>query len=142
MNNCHCKDWGVLFLRLSFGPMMLLAHGIPKIQNYEKYSQGFPDPLGFGHEFSLILGIFTEVILSIFLTLGLFTRFSALGLIITMLVIIFGVHLNDPWHKIEFALLYLLPYLSIFISGAGKFSIDQKIFNKTSCSIIEKLVKP
>lgn len=136
------KHLSILMMRVSIGCLMLFAHGLPKIQNYAGYSQGFPDPIGLGVELSLIMAIFTEVVLSIFLILGLFTRFSTLGLAITMIVAIVGVHLNDPWNKIEFALLYLLPYIAIFISGAGRYSLDSKLYRKLNSAVLEKLVKP
>lgn len=136
------KHLSILLLRLSIGCMMLFAHGIPKIQNYASYSQGFPDPIGLGVELSLIIAIFTEVVLSIFLIMGLFTRFSTLGLALTMLVAIFGVHLSDPWNKIEFALLYLVPYVAIFVSGAGRYSMDSILYRKLNSAVLEKLVKP
>ena len=136
------KHLALLILRVSIGCLMLFGHGLPKIQNYAAYSQGFPDPIGLGVEFSLIMAIFTEVVLSAFLVVGLLTRFSTLGLAFTMLVAIFAVHLNDPWNKIEFAVLYLVPYVVLFVSGAGRYSLDAKLYRKLNSAVLEKLVKP
>ena len=64
---------------------------------------------------------------SIFLILGLWTRLALMPLIITMLVAVFIVHGADPFAKKELGLMYLIGYISIFIAGAGKYSIDRKI---------------
>lgn len=129
---------GLLFLRLSISGLMFFSHAIPKIQNYGKISQGFPDPLGIGNEFSLILAIIGEGLLSIMLALGFMTRFASFGLIITMLVIIFGVHYGDAWNKIEFPLLFLIPYIALAITGAGEFSVDKTLCKKAKCGFLGK----
>jgi putative oxidoreductase len=34
------------------------------------------------------------------------------------------VHWDDPFQKKEFALLFLIPFLTLIMTGAGKYSID------------------
>ena len=60
--------------------------------------------------------------------LGLVTRFSALPLIILMLVAVTVIHADDPWGKKEFALLYLIPFVTVFLAGPGKYSLDKILF--------------
>jgi putative oxidoreductase len=38
------------------------------------------------------------------------------------------IHGSDPLGDKEHALLYLYTYLAIFLTGAGKYSIDAKVF--------------
>lgn len=103
----------------------MLTHGYPKLlMLLDGRAESFPDPLGVGSLTSLILAILTEVVASVFLILGLFTRFSALALFITMAVAVFVVHTGDPFGTLEKALLYLFIYLNIIVFGSGKFSID------------------
>lgn len=120
-------DLGLLFLRVSVGATMLFAHGIPKLLKFSELSQGFPDPLGIGHTGSLVLVLFAEVVCAFFITLGLFTRFVALPLLITMLVAAFIIHSQDPFSKQEFALLYAYPCLALIFTGAGRFSLERLI---------------
>jgi putative oxidoreductase len=87
----------------------------------------FPDPIGLGSQISLSLTIFAEVFCSIAIILGLATRLVAIPLIITMSVAVFIIHADDPWQKKEFALLYLVPYLTLVFTGAGRFSLDAVI---------------
>lgn len=119
------KDLGLLLLRLSFGLTMLIAHGIPKIGRYP--GDMFPDPLGFGSNVSWALAVFAEVICAALLALGLWTRFSLMPLIVTMVVAVFIVHGADPFQKKELGLMYLFAYISLFFTGPGKHSVDYKI---------------
>lgn len=77
-----------------------------------------------GATFSLILAVFAEVVCSILIGLGLLTRLASIPLIITMLVASFMIHATDPFAKKEFALLYLLVYLVVFVIGSRKYSLD------------------
>ena len=89
------ENLGTLLLRLSFGGVMLLAHGLGKASSYP--NPNFPDPIGLGADISLILAIFSEVICSFLLVLGLWTRLAAIPLIVTMLTAVFVVHSGDPF---------------------------------------------
>jgi putative oxidoreductase len=84
----------------------------------------FADPIGVGPKLSLILTVFAEVLCSILIFIGLATRLAAVPLIINMLVAVFIVHGKDIIGKKELPLLYLLIYITIAFSGAGKFSLD------------------
>ncbi len=117
-----------LILRLSFGGLML-THGYQKLLNYSNLSEKFMDFMGLGSEISLILTIGAELGCAILLLLGLFTRFAAVPLIITMLVATFLAHGSDPLADKEMALLYLSGYFSILLLGAGTFSLDHLIFS-------------
>ena len=116
---------GPLILRLSLGPIMLISHGLPKLTNYSSLKSSFPDPLGVTSQLSLALVIFSEVICSILLILGIKTRLFTIPLIITMAVAAFIIHAGDPWQKQEFPIIYLAGYISLLFTGGGKFSIKE-----------------
>lgn len=120
----------LLILRVVIGAFML-THGWGKMETlFSGEPIQFPDPIGFGANFSLALAVFAEVLCSILLILGLGTRLAATPLLITMLVAAFIVHANDGFAKQEFALLYAVIYLTIAITGAGKYSLDYLISKK------------
>jgi putative oxidoreductase len=118
-------DIGLLILRVFPALMMLLSHGLPKIENFSTLKDSFPDPLGLGSSLSLGLTIFAEVVCAALLVLGVFTRFMAVPLLVTMIVAAFIVHSADPWSKKEFALLFAIPCLSLIFTGPGRFSLDR-----------------
>ena len=119
-------NFGLLLLRLGFSGMML-THGIPKLLKLFQGDMGFPDPLGIGSGFSLVLTVIGEAICPILIILGLKTKWVAIPPIITMLVAAFVVHGSDPLGKKELALLYAFGFIAIALLGAGKYTI-KKIF--------------
>ncbi len=121
------QDLGLLLVRLLAGGMML-THGIPKISRF--FGEGpvkFADPFGLGPEISLGLAIFAEVGCSFLVMIGFKTRWATIPLMITMLVAIFYAHAADPFSKKELPLLFFTLFLSILISGGGRYSVDRGI---------------
>ena len=121
-------DLALLLLRLWLGLSMLLLHGWGKAMGGEKMMRGFPDPLGVGNEVSWGLAVFGEVVCSVLLVLGLFTRFAALSGMITMSVAFFMVHkmVLKGANSGEMAFIYLAGFLTIFLAGPGRFAVDGK----------------
>ncbi|RYM31295.1 DoxX family protein [Brumimicrobium glaciale] len=127
-DNALLKDIGLLVLRVFLGLAMLFGHGLSK---WTKLIEGgeiqFADPFGIGELSSMILAVFAEVFCSALLVFGLLTRLSLIPLIITMAVAVFYVHFSEGFAGFEKALLYLMGYLTLMISGPGKFAIDSLI---------------
>ena len=105
---------------------VLLTHGIPKIQILFADTISFPDPLGIGALFSLILVLLAEVVASVLIIIGYRTKIAALFPIIMMTVALLMVHFNDPFNRKEKAVFYLLAFVVIFLAGPGKYSIDKR----------------
>jgi len=120
-------DFSCLLIRLFFGIAMALQHGLGKVPPSEKFvggieAMGLPFPFVMGWAAGL-----SELVGGILLALGLLTRPSAFLLSITMLVAAFISHAGDPFAGKEKALMYLVVFVAIFISGGGRFSIDRVI---------------
>jgi putative oxidoreductase len=115
---------GLLILRVAVGSMIIMGHGWGKLIHFAEKASVFPDPLGLGSTISLSLAIFAEVFCSIAIILGFATRLAVIPLIIMMSVATFIFHADDPWQKKEFALLYLVPFLTLLFTGAGRYSLD------------------
>lgn len=122
----HSKlvDFIILIIRVFVG-LSMLTHGIPKLEILVTNNQiQFMNFLGMGSIFSMVLAVFAEVVCSVLLILGLFTRVACVPLMITMLVACFVVHGSDPYQDQELGALYFFVYLVILILGSGRFSID------------------
>lgn len=117
-------DIGLLLLRLSLGFGMIYGHGWNKFINYGQMADGFADPIGLGPQLSLTLVVFAEFFCSILVFFGLATRLALIPLIINMAVAFFIVHAADDFGTKEKAWLYLWPYVALFFTGPGRFSID------------------
>lgn len=140
----HCgtreaaNSLALLLLRVGAGAMMMLGHGISKIENFsvlkDKWHvvQLWPFSL-MDNPVSLVATIVAEVLASALLMLGLMTRPAALLIAFTMAVAAFEVHAKAPWiakdgPSKEMALLYLLPAVTVLVAGAGKYSLDALIY--------------
>jgi putative oxidoreductase len=120
-------DWGILILRVGIA-LLMITHGYAKLGKFLSGDRSFADPIGIGEELSLIMAIGAEFFGSILMILGLATRAVLIPLIFTVSVILFVVHGNDPFENKEHALLFLIPYVTLFFTGPGKYSLDKKLF--------------
>lgn len=114
----------LLVLRVAAGSMMLLGHGWTKLTHFTEVLSTFPDPLGIGPGFSLVLAVLAEVFCAAAVIAGLFTRVAAAPIVVTMGVAGFLVHAADPWPAQELALLYGVAFLTLLVAGGGDFSLD------------------
>lgn len=122
-------DVAVLILRVALS-ILMLTHGYPKLLKALSGSFSFGDPIGIGQELSLILTIFAEFVCSLLLIVGLFSRPALFFLAFTMFVAAFIVHIDDGIGKMEKALLYFFAYVSLFIIGPGRLSLDAVLVKK------------
>ena len=130
-------SYGVLFLRLSIGWMMLYGHGWGKIGKFDQLKAGWTVPGIFplslmSEPVSLMATIAAEVGAAVLLMLGLMTRPAAFVLGFAMVVAAFQVHAHDPYFALsgpskELALLYLVPCVMLIITGGGQWSLDSQI---------------
>lgn len=121
-------DIALLLLRLTFGGLMLVNHGWGKLMKFfAEEPLKFADPLGVGVTASLGLTTFAEVLCAALVAIGLFTRWAVIPLIITMLVAAFIVHSDDPFKRIESALMFLMAYTAIGLAGPGWYSVDAQL---------------
>lgn len=122
----------LLILRVSIA-LFMLFHGYQKLQMLTGGGPiQFGDPIGVGEPASLVLAVFAEFVCSILVLIGLGTRLAVIPLIVTMLVAVFIIHGPDGFEKKEMALHYLVVYAFLFVSGSGKYSVDQIISNNLS----------
>lgn len=129
-------DLAALVLRVGFGAYMLLGHGLSKFQMLIGGEEiRFQSVLGLPAGISLGLAVLAEFIACILIIVGYKTRLGALLMIVTMAVAGFLIHGGDPLFmkdsdgggSKEPALLYLIAFLSIYLLGSGKYSVDRKI---------------
>lgn len=128
------NDFILLAVRLFVG-FGMISHGFPKLM---KFSSGEPiefyNFLGLGAEFSLGFCIFIEVVCSIFVILGLFSRVALSFLLALTAFIALIVHGADPFSKQEMSLLYLCIYSILMAFGPGIYSVDGLISQKRANS--------
>ena len=121
------NDSAIFFMRIFAGVLMLI-HGIGKINNYEMLFTTFPDPRGIGSEASLVLIIGAETICSLLLIVGLFVRPAALILAVGMFVASFLAVPGEPFAAHELSFVYMGIYVMLVISGGMRYSLDRVFF--------------
>lgn len=122
---------GLLLLRVFSGYLIVVNHGFRKItggpERWEKLGNAMEI---FGIDFSPtfwgFMASFAESFCGLFLILGFFTIPGAFLLSITMFVAACG-HIVDGENP-EKAFVFGAVFLVLFITGAGKYSLDRKLF--------------
>jgi len=127
-------DLALLVLRLWIGLSMLFLHGLAKLTHFSEKAAQFPDPIGGGSKLSLALAVFVEVFCSALLVLGLFTRFAALFGVVMLSVAFVVVHnaAVSGAKSGELALIYLAAYVFLFLTGPGRWALDQRLAGKST----------
>lgn len=132
------NDISIFILRIIPGVTMAIMHGWGKMVGIVNFLSGkewkfvntvanigFPLP-GF---FAILAGL-TEFLASILLILGLFTRVNAGLLSFVMLVAIYyNIRTGNPY---ELPLLYMVIFISLILTGGGKYSLDNYVYRKAS----------
>lgn len=113
----------LLGARIVFGSLFMV-HGLEKLFLFQQLADVFPDPLGIGHEASLVMAIFAELFCSVAFIFGFLYRLAMLPMIFTMAIALFVIHANDTFAAKELALVYMLVFIFLYITGPGKYALD------------------
>ena len=118
----------ILVVRVVFG-ILFFTHGLDKMMNFNQLLNGYPSVLGFGSYMTLMVTIFCEFCCSLFLIAGLLVRLMTVPMIIAMGVAFFDIH-DAILPEGELALIYLIVFIILFLTGPGSFSVDYLIDRK------------
>jgi len=119
----------LLVLRIWFAVPLLTLHGWSKLTGFAERSQRFADPFGIGSPTSLALVVFAEVLCSVLLVLGLFTRVAALACGIAMATAFFyahGARFSGQGNG-ELPFMFLGAFVALLLAGGGRFSLDARM---------------
>ena len=118
----------ILVVRVVFG-VLFFTHGLDKMMNFSELVNVYPSVLGFGSYMTLMVTIFCEFCCSLFLIAGLLVRLMTVPMIIAMGVAFFDIH-DAILPEGELALIYLIMFLILFVTGPGRYSLDYLIDTK------------
>ncbi len=117
-------DLGLLVLRLAAGLSLFAGHGLGKVRRLLADDTEWGDPIGIGPLPSLVLVAFAESVCALAVAAGFKTRWAAVPPVIAMLVAVLIAHAGDPFEVREKALLYGAAFLTLFLTGGGRYTLD------------------
>jgi putative oxidoreductase len=122
------QDIALLVLRVAIALPLLLKHGLEKVFTFSAMSVHFADPLHIGMVPSLVFAMVSDAICTTLVIVGFATRWAALITFINVFVAWTFVHqfafFGHGADHGELIVLYLGGMITIFLSGAGRYSID------------------
>ena len=121
--NSYYNDIALLIFRIVIG-LSLMTHGYWKLIRLMDGNICGRTHLFFNEEISLALVTFAEFFCPLFVAVGFWTRLFTIPIIYTFIIIVFDVHIDDPFSKMEKGILFLSSYHLIFGLGPGKLSVD------------------
>lgn len=120
-------DFGLLLIRVVFALLLFYGHGLEKLGVvFGGHDIQFGDPIGLGMTTSFYLAAFAEGICTLFLILGLFSRYATIILTINFLVILYY-HISlagDHFAILESRFMYAAVFAGLIFTGPGGFSLD------------------
>jgi len=129
------RDLGLLIARLGFSGILIWRHGIGKVPGLLAHPVEFLDPLGLGPAVSLALATLAECVCASALALGILSRLACLPLVINFAVIVFVLHKAQvPGDRGELALLFLIAFTALLLTGPGRYSLDERFRGKRTSS--------
>jgi putative oxidoreductase len=120
----------LLVLRVVVGVNMAWLHGWDKLQHFSARAGSFPDPLGIGHKYSLVLALSGEFFGAILLATGLLGRVGAFLVAVTSGLTLFWIQYGTPWKAREVWELYFAASVTVLLLGCGRYSLDTVVWKK------------
>ena len=125
----NAKDLGLLILRVGIG-LIFVYHGYPKLAGgQEKWlwlgNQMMHVGITFAPTFWGLMAAIAECVGGVLLILGLATRLAAF-LMADVMIVALLMHWNvgDPFSVYSHPLSLLVVFVSLLVSGAGRYSLD------------------
>jgi len=146
------SDWLWPLLLRAILAYEFFSPGMGKIKGsnwFSSINDKFPFPFNqFSADFNWVVAGYGEVIFSVLLLVGLFTRFAAVSLLVITGVAVAAVHWPESWDSLaqlwegygtkssdagnfKFPLLYALMFIPLIFQGGGKLSLDALLVKLT-----------
>ncbi|MGE5497792.1 MAG: DoxX family protein [Syntrophothermus sp.] len=142
--NTDENSYSLLFLRI-VAAIAIFPHGAQKLLGWfggaglQATLNTFSSYLGIP-SYLAVLAVFAESVGAILLVLGLFSRVSAFGLAVTMVVAVFSAHIHNGFFMnwsgtakgegFEYHILYFAIVMVIAAKGAGALALDSLLSRK------------
>lgn len=120
----------LLVLRAVVGVNMAWLHGWDKLHHFSAKANSFPDALGLGHKYSLVLAVAGEFFGAILMATGLLGRVGAFLVAVVSGLTLFWLMHGTPWREREAMELYFAASTTILLLGCGRYSLDTVVWKR------------
>ena len=120
----------LLVFRVLVSLEMIYAHGLKKLGIGVAEAEQIPNPLHLPETFNNLFALSANLVFPIFVMAGLFTRLVVLPILAVTLTGYFVLHFHDAPLVKDGPFMYSVSFLLLFFLGAGKYSLDHRIFKK------------
>ena len=104
-----------------------MYQGWDKVIHFQEKQSYWPDPFHIGGTASLSLTIFAELVCPAFIIVGFLTRVALIPAMVNMVMAILIGHVGQPFLAREHAFSFLVPFIVLFLTGPGRYSVDQAL---------------
>ena len=126
----HNDNAGKLVLRLTLG-ILVLFHGVAKIIHPDSLGFIKSGVVGWGLPEIVAYGVYIgEVLAPLLLTLGVYTRWAGLIVVVNMVFAIGLAHMNHLFaltdhggYRLELQMFYLFGALAVMFLGSGRYAV-------------------
>ncbi len=125
-------DTTILLFRIIVSLQLMIVHGLKKIGIGTGVAETVPNPFHFPGWFNDSFATAANLIFPLFIIAGFYTRLATIPVLAVTLSGYFIVHWNDPLLTSDVPFMYSLSFLLIAFSGAGKYSLDNLLRNKSA----------
>ena len=122
-------DRAILFLRLFVGVLIAL-HIIDKLQTYNFVLTGYPALLFESSWATFVIFTFLEAAFAVMIIVGYGTRFASFIMALGMFVEIFIIFPSLGWLGVERQILYIGIYITLVMSGSGRYGLENHLDRK------------
>jgi putative oxidoreductase len=117
----NSTDIGLLFLRVCASVLVLIVHGLPKVEHFRRETALIEDPFHFGKKLTIAFAIVAEVICPVLMIAGVATRLCALPIMVVSAIALLRVHPEWTIDQAQFAWMLLILFGTIAIAGPGRY---------------------
>lgn len=120
----HQVSFGLLFLRVIGGALLISGRVSTWSALLDVHRLSTSAPFGIAGEFNWFLTLFSELLCTVLVMLGVFTKFTAVPPLVVMLVNALALPGGTAWSVREVYILYALPFFVLSFTGPGEYSVD------------------
>ncbi|KGD66985.1 DoxX family protein [Flavobacterium aquatile] len=126
----NLNNFTLLLFRVAISAELIVAHGLKKLGIGVTSAEIVPNPFGLPEVLNQVFATSANIIMPLFIVVGLFTRLATLPILAVTLTGYFILHFNDTIAIKDVPFMYSVSFILIALLGPGKYSLDNYFTKK------------